>query len=464
MKKFVSLALLAFIGQAVQAASDEANYLSVEPFYIEPGETVDIYLNLTNEDPICNYQMELYLPEGISITFEEEDGEIYYDIFNTERTNSREPHTYNVNAKANPVKITCTSSKIRTFKGNSGAVTRVSLKADETIAPGVYEVKLENIVLTIKNSDVDFSSYYPSNVIVPIPVGVNNNGVQTLAGAYNEEAIAVLNEALAAKSGINVIDMKEVTSFEGEVNVDANPNTLIYTSSEIGVANEKNVVVGETCENLVLTDGYTFAPIESFTITSGTYNRTLDAGKYGTVVLPFAIDDVTKAAYEFYTLKGLNGNYLQFELVESPEAGVPYLYINKGETAATGFTAVANTESAAISESVSSDAWQMKATYSPISITDTDVLDKTYYISNNTVKNATKSLTINPFRAYITGPSYSEVFTSTTQSIGIRLEGTTEILPVEMVNDEVMIDLNGRVVNCPEKGIYIKNGKKCYIK
>lgn len=385
MKKFVSLVLLAFIGQAVQAASDEANYLSIDPFYIEPGEVVTVNLNLINSDNICAYQTDLVLPEGLSVTQEVEDGVTYWNVSVVpSRTSSKlqNMHFAQVSKIDDYIRIVCHSNSNYSFIGNDGVVTTISVKADESVLAGIYEVKLKNSEVTLKENLV---SYNPKEYLSSAIVGVTSGECLTLAGAYNEEAVTVLNEALAAKSGINVIDMSAVTNFEGEVNMDANPNTLIYTSSEIGVANEKNVVVGGTCDNLVLTDGYTFAPIESFTITNGTYNRTLDAGKYGTVVLPFAIDDATKAAYEFYALKGLNGNYLQFELVESPEAGVPYLYINKGETAATGFTAETNTESAAISESVSSDAWQMKATYSPISITDTDVLDKTYYINVSSI-------------------------------------------------------------------------------
>lgn len=463
-KKFISLVLLAFIGQAVQAASDEANYLSIDPFYIEPGEVITVNLNLINNDNICAYQTDLVLPEGLSVTQEKEGNEIYWNISVVpSRTSSRfeNMHFTQVSKVNECIRIICSSYSNYSFSGNNGAITTISIKADEGIKSDIYEIKLKNSELTLKEG---LKAYNPKEYLSSSVVGVTSEGCLTLAGAYHGEAIAILNEALAGKSGINVIDMAEVTSFAGEVNVDKNPNTLIYTSSEIGVNNKKNVVVNGVCDNLVLTDGYTFAPIESFTITNGTYNRTLDAKKYGTVILPFAIDDATKAAYEFYALKGLNGGCLQFRLVETPIAGVPYLYINKGEAAATGFTAVANSQSATISESAPSDDWQMKATYAPISFTETDVLDKTYYISNNAVKNATKSLTINPFRAYISGPSYKETFNNQAQSIGIRLEGTTEIIPIEMIESSELYDLNGRVIENAEKGLYIKNGKKYYVK
>ena len=59
--------------------------------------------------------------------------------------------------------------------------------------------------------------------------------------------------------------------------------------------NDKNVIVNGTCDNLVLEDGYPFTPIAEFSIGRGIYNRILGEGKYGTVVLPFNIDEDTKA-------------------------------------------------------------------------------------------------------------------------------------------------------------------------
>ena len=128
-----------------------------------------------------------------------------------------------------------------------------------------------------------------------------------------------------------------------------------------------------------------------------------------------------------------------------------------------GFVAVGGQVSTKLNEPIVTDGWQMKATYSPISITDAAVLDKTYYISDNKVKNATKSLSINPMRAYIEGPSYRETF-GAAQSIGIRLEGTTEIAPIETIDAPIMYDLTGRMVVKMGKGLYIINGKKYYNK
>ena len=453
IKKMLSFVLFVLVGHVVQAASDEANYLSIAPFYIEPGEVVDIDLNRINSEKICAYQTDLILPKGLSVT-EDEDG--YLDIYGSTRSKK---HVLESSVKKDgSILILCYSNRNSVFTGNSGAVATISLIADGSMQAGVYEVKLKNTEVTYDYLELYNPKEYTSSAIV----GVVSEDCLTLAGAYNEETVAILNEKIVSKSGINVIDMKGVTAFDGKVDVTNNPNTLIYTSSEIGLENDKNVIVNGTCDNLVLEDGYPFAPIAEFSIIEGAYNRTLSTGKYGTVVLPFNIDDATKAAYEFYTLEGMNGSSLQFNLEEQPKAGIPYLYINKGESVATGFIAMSGSKSAMLLGAVVSDGWQMKATYSPIKITDATLLDKTYYISNNKVMNATSSLAISPFRAYIEGPSFSEVFNSSVNAIGIRLEGTTNIIPLENVDGgDGLYDLFGRRIDIP-KGIYVVGGKKYY--
>lgn len=60
--------LLALSGQAVCAATDgSGNYLRVEPFYIEPGCTATVNLNMVNDTEICAYQADIELPEGIIV-------------------------------------------------------------------------------------------------------------------------------------------------------------------------------------------------------------------------------------------------------------------------------------------------------------------------------------------------------------------------------------------------------------
>lgn len=462
-KILFSLVLFALLGQTVQAAADEKNYLSVAPFYIEPGDVVTVDLNLINELPICAYQTDLILPEGMSVTYEVEDGETYMDVYvapDRTSTDSRKAHIVDASSmKDGSVRIVCYSPKNTAFVGNQGAVATISIKVDDGLKADVYELKLQNTEVTMKET---LTAYHPVNFSAAVPVGETYGNKLTLAGKYTDEAIMVLNTELTKRDNISVIDMTGVTAYDGLVNVVNNPNAIVYTSAKLGVTNENNVVINGVCENLVITDGYPFETTSDFTIVNGVYKRTLEAGKYGTVVLPFEIDEATSAAYEFYELKTSGEDYLHFEIVEYPTAGMPYLYINKGDVPATNFTAKPSKVGSVVGESENIGGWKMIATYIPIVITDAAVLDKTYYISSNKIKNATKKLKISAFRAYLTGPSFNETFTSSAMSVGIRLGKSTEIVPVEAVVDDIMYDISGREVVYPVRGLYIKNGKKFY--
>lgn len=461
MKILITLVLFALMGQTVQA--DDKNYLSIAPFYMEPGDVVTVELNLTNEQAVCAYQTDLVLPQGMALTYEVEDGETYMDVYvNQDRTSSDSRKAHVVDAmilKDGRVRIVCYSNRNTAFTGNQGAVATLTIKADEGLQAGVYELKLQGSELTLKET---LTSFLPADYRTVVPVGITQDNVLTLGGEYTDEAVAVLNEALAGKEGLLVVDMKAVTAYKGAVNVLDNPNALIYTSKQLGLTNGSNVVVNGRCENLWLTDGYPFAVAEDFTVANGWYDRTLSPGKYGTVVLPFAVDEATAASFEFYELQEVGPDYLHFEVVEQPEAGKPYLYINKGEAQPTGFGTANSEVNDAVGESAKVGQWKMKATYMPMVITDAAVLDKTYYISSNKIKNATKKLEISAFRAYLEGPSFAETFATASKVVGIRLGRSTEIIPLEMVEYNLIYDMAGRKVECPGHGLYIMNGKKFY--
>lgn len=275
----------------------------------------------------------------------------------------------------------------------------------------------------------------------------------TLEGVVDAASI----ETTLKDETVTSVDM-QYAIFDNAKITAANPNALFY-AYEGALCNTSNVVIGGSCENLLIQDGYPFAADE-ITATTAQYVRKLDDSKYGTVVLPFAPDATTKSKYTFYTLDSQEGNVLNFRIVDEPQANTPYLYKNKVD-GAEDFTASDVAVSSAIEESAI-DGWTMKGTYQKLQYTDAETLAKLYYISNNKVMNATSSLRIKPFRAYFEG---TEGVGAASQSIGIRLEGTTEVLPIEVFGEQdVLYDLFGRRIESVPQGYYIKNGKKYYGK
>ena len=216
-------------------------------------------------------------------------------------------------------------------------------------------------------------------------------------------------------------------------------------------------------------------------ITGADYHRSSEPGKWGTIVLPFvpnSTDDV-----EFYqptALSAEEGGYLEFEKVETVEAGKPYLFKNvssqadftltkrvydwSGLVLITGdyepFSDHFVTEAGA-QDPV--DGITMKGTFTTQEFTASDDV---YFLSDNTFYHfastgADDKLTINPYRAYFQGSAAG------VSSFRIREgNGETTIIDSRTLEetDGVMYDLQGRRVAQPATGMYIVNGKKVFVK
>lgn len=464
IKKYLSLVLLAIIGQAVQAASDEANYLSIDPFYIEPGGVVTVNLNLINSDEICAYQTDLVLPEGLSVTFDEDE---YLNVSVSDARAKRHALDSDV-LDDGRVRIVCYSNKNTAFTGIEGAVATISIIAAENIQPGVYEVILKNSEVTLKEG---LTSYSPQEYTSSAIVGVTSEGTLTLAGAYNEETIAVLNNALAEKSDINVIDMTKVTSFDSKVNIN-NPNTLIYTSCEIGVTNEKNLVVNGVCNSLVLTDGYAFSTPTSFQAECVTYSRTLNGILWNALYLPF---DVAVSAfgdkYDVACISKVEENegdlVMVIETLSEGTLSANTPYFVRAKNIADNELSIESEGAATCAAEENTETYTAGATTLDVvgnyqSMTSEELVG-CYAISTQGMWQPAKDGSVlRSFRTYL---KMSVANGTPAKAIRIRTEGETTAIDNDTMHDsseesELIYDLQGRRVDNPTKGMYIVNGKK----
>lgn len=468
---FLLLMLFAFCRQTAYSAIESENYLTVKPFFILPGETIKVMLEIENELDVYGYQTEIVLPEGITIPSTKIGSAVLYNKSILPVVDRMYGDTDNFNLTAQrradgSVMLLAYSDYYIPFEGNCGAVAEITLVADKNLQPGVYSLKLRNSEVTVKLDGEEVGATKALTDIVAVCGTVSDdNGTVTLGGAFDEDALRVLNEKLATLDDVTAVDMNGVTLCEGKV-VTVSPNALIYTKGAIGLTNETNVVSDGVCASLHIADGYQFVADGEFQVTEAFYERSLSAGKFGTVVLPFEPDAETKGAYNFYTFASKGSNYIVFSLVTEPEAGVPYIYENVSADPRNGFTASECTVSDVITEQETS-GWTMKGTYSSVLITEPDVLEHTYYVSSNKIMCATKELRIKPFRAYMSGPAYTEAFgNGAQQAIAIHLDGTTslDVLRDEAGKVSLIYDITGRQVSEGKSGIYVIDGKKYYKK
>lgn len=231
-----------------------------------------------------------------------------------------------------------------------------------------------------------------------------------------------------------------------------NPNCLFYVT-DATLAGD-NVIVGTECQKLVLSEDAAFFAPKAFTAAEVSFDRDFAAGRVNTFVLPFTFTvpdgiSVTK-------LNKVEGTTLTFSPVTTAEANTPYL-IETNE--ARPFDALTDVEvPATATTDVTVDGVTHHGAFDSETVTSGET---TYYGWNENgefVKATTGTLL--PFRTYLTtsaaqaAPAFKVIMDKPT---GIDTITTTE-------TDGAIYDLTGRRVEKAVKGIYIRDGKKVYIK
>ena len=258
----------------------------------------------------------------------------------------------------------------------------------------------------------------------------------------------------------------------------ANYKTGYFTKLVGKNGDEKIGAVGETltAENLTLNDEKDFVAYEPFTATTATYSRSMNAGTtWGTLCLPFAIDQSQETECKFYRLTGIDNDNECITLESYEEgakipAGTPVLFkMNEGE------------------QKLSISAQNAELVKEPVAGTNTDVnlvgsftkiggngnlgLDKNDYIIGkdkfwlvSELKKDGKGVGIKPMRAYIQ-PATAAQARAAMLSIG-KGDGTTAIDNLNAISNDAnaeYYDANGRRTNGLQKGLNIvKRGSKTY--
>lgn len=231
-----------------------------------------------------------------------------------------------------------------------------------------------------------------------------------------------------------------------------NPNCLFYVTDATMAGD--NVIVDTECQKLVLSEDAAFFAPKAFTAAEVSFDRDFAAGRVNTFVLPFTFTvpdgiSVTK-------LNKVEGTTLTFSPVTTAEANTPYL-IETNETRP--FDALTNVEVAA---TATVDVTVSGVTHHGAFDSETVTSGETTYYGWNENGEFVKATTgtLLPFRTYLTtsaaqaAPSFKVIMDKPT---GIDTITTTE-------TDGAIYDLTGRRVEKAVKGIYIRDGKKVYIK
>ena len=281
------------------------------------------------------------------------------------------------------------------------------------------------------------------------------------------------------------IDYISNTDKDKDDNKYANYKTGYFTKL-VGKNGEKKIgATGETLttENLVLDDGKDFVAYEPFAAKNASYSREIPKGsKWGTLCLPFAIDQSKETECKFYRLTGIDNDNECITLESCEEgkipAGTPVLFkMNKDEqtlsisvqNAGIVKEPVAGTDVTEPEAETASDV-NLVGSFTKIGGKDNKGLDKNDYIIGKDKFWRVSDLDdgngvgIKPMRAYI-HPAYEYLARAAMLSIG-KGDGTTAIDNLNAISNDAnaeYYDANGRRTNGLQKGLNIvKRGSKTY--
>ena len=281
------------------------------------------------------------------------------------------------------------------------------------------------------------------------------------------------------------IDYINNTDEDKDGNEYANYKTGYFTKLVGKNGEEKIGATGETLttENLVLADGKDFVANDQFAAKKASYSRDIPKGsKWGTLCLPFAIDQSMETECKFYRLTGIDNDNDCITLESCEEgkipAGTPVLFkMNKDEqtlsisvqNAGIVKEPVAGTNVTKPEAETASDV-NLVGSFTKIGGKDNKGLaEYDYIIGKNKFwrvsdLNDGNGVGIKPMRAYI-HPAYEYLARAAMLSIG-KGDGTTAIDNLNAISNDAnaeYYDANGRRTNGLQKGLNIvKRDNKTY--
>lgn len=256
----------------------------------------------------------------------------------------------------------------------------------------------------------------------------------------------------------------------------ANYKTGYFTKLVGKNGEEKIGATGETLatENLVLDDGKDFVAYEPFAAKEASYNRDIPEGStWGTLCLPFAIDQSKETGCKFYRLTGIDKDCITLESYEDGAeipAGTPVLFkMNEGVQTLN----ISVQDAGIVKEPVAGTNTDVKlvGSFTKIGGNDNQGLAENDYIIGkdrfwlvSELKKDGKGVGIKPMRAYIR-PATASQARAAMLSIG-KGDGTTAIDNLNAISNDAnaeYYDANGRRTNGLQKGLNIvKRGSKTY--
>ena len=264
-------------------------------------------------------------------------------------------------------------------------------------------------------------------------------------------------------------------SILGTVATDINDNRLAYFANNADVSGQ-NIVVGNTCSSYVISDNNQEIFVsKAFSAGESQYKRTFTHDTYGTIVLPFAVNNPSNVFVRQAVFTGYSSanNIMTFSCTSMIAPNTPHLFkvlpTVAGESTLYG-PVNGTIEATAEAKSAKYEGAQFAGTFEGLRA---EIASQVYVVGAvGKIGRTTKAL--KPGRCYFTREdpdNLARSFDGTTIEF-IDEDGTTTINEHELNESHelsgAVYDLQGRRVANGQKptakGLYIVNGKKVVIK
>lgn len=265
------------------------------------------------------------------------------------------------------------------------------------------------------------------------------------------------------------------------LNYDDAETSLGDTKTEWNVS-EASIVLKDNSRTLIYNTGGVFFTAYSNTnanvselpsaypadLAKGYVRDGLEAGKLGTICLPYDVPSDDWGGAIFYNIAGKkteNGNVTSLILEEETgtlKAGRPYIFEATGNALYCMYLD-------GIEENSATEASDYNGLYG--SLKETGVAEDMYLINNNKVVKCGENCSIASNRAYIdmgNVPDFQEPQQISKSILSLSIGGgdstNIEAAAIENTNNTVIYNMQGQRVVAPAKGVYIVNGKKMILK
>lgn len=287
-----------------------------------------------------------------------------------------------------------------------------------------------------------------------------------------------LASAISSFSG-SYLDFSNCSVFEtiNLSSISLAKNVLLYLpAGTVTSGSCNNVVIGNTCANLVIEDkvNRTFHAPKSFTATNVSYNRSIGTG-WSMVVLPFDVPASKANQFDYFKLTNYNTETNTFTFGVQSQLLANTAYLLKSKSGSNTFsTTNATVQVTDPNTSYGMNGATFHGTFSQINAPAISSGTDYYYGLSGGKLVRFDGSTIYAFRSYITAPKANyhdapEFRFEDEDGFELNEEGfanSIEYVDADLKgNDDAIFNLNGvQVSNMNEPGVYVNKNKKIIIK